>query len=110
MVCIRTGAAFLSAAFECGALSAERAGRKSGTEFDRRPVYLLLGMLALGTIAVAWPVFHLWEFHIPLQLGFAAITTVVMFTVAYWLFGVDQVRSLLWERVAARFLRGELIR
>jgi hypothetical protein len=70
---------------------------------DRRPVYLLLGMLALGTTAVAWPVFHLEEFRVRVQLGFAVITTVVMFTVAYWLFRVDEVRSLLWERVAARF-------
>jgi hypothetical protein len=76
----------------------ERADR-----IDRRPVYLLLGMLALGTIAVAWPVFHLEEFRIPLQLGFAVTTTLAMLAIAYWLFRVDEVRSLLWERVAARF-------
>jgi hypothetical protein len=77
--------------------------RESADRLDRSPVYLLLGVLALGTIAVAWPVFHLEEFRLPLQLGFAAITTFVMLSIAYWLFRVDEVRSLLWDRVAARF-------
>ncbi|MGA9719335.1 MAG: hypothetical protein WBQ79_13730 [Acidobacteriaceae bacterium] len=70
---------------------------------DRRPVYLLLLMLALGTLGVAWPVFHLREFGVTIQLGLAALTTLIMLAVAYWLFRVDEVRSLLWERVAARF-------
>jgi O-antigen/teichoic acid export membrane protein len=70
---------------------------------DRRPVYLLLAVLAFGTLAVAWPVYHLEEFRMPVQLGFAVLTTFVMLAVSYWLFRVDEVRSLLWERVAARF-------
>ena len=69
-----------------------------------------LGMSAFGTIAVGWPVFHLEEFRIPLQLGFATITIAVMLAISYKLFRVDEVRSLLWDRVASRFLfrkRGE---
>jgi hypothetical protein len=80
----------------------ESAG-EGANRIDRQPVYLLLGVLALGTIALAWPVFHLEDFRTPLQLGFAVITTVVMFAIAYWLFRVDEVRLLLWERVGARF-------
>lgn len=76
---------------------------EAADRIDRRPVYLLLAVLAFGTIAVAWPVFHLQEFRIPLQLGFAVITTLVMLAIAYWLFRVDEVRSLLWDRVASRF-------
>ena len=76
---------------------------ESADRVDRRPVYRLLIMLALGTLAAVWPVFHLEEFGIPLQLGFAAITTVVMLAIAYWLFRVDEVRSLLWDRIASRF-------
>lgn len=77
---------------------------------DRRPVDLLLGMSAFGTIAVGWPVLHLKEFRIPLQLGFATITTAVMLAISYKLFRVDEMRLLLWDRVASRFLlrkRGE---
>jgi O-antigen/teichoic acid export membrane protein len=70
---------------------------------DRRPVYLLLAMLAIGALLVAWPVFHLQEYHLAIQLGLAALTTFVMLAVAYWLFRVDEVRSLLWDRVASRF-------
>jgi O-antigen/teichoic acid export membrane protein len=80
----------------------ESAGERADS-IDRRPVYLLLLMLTFGTAAVAWPVFHLEDFRTPVQLGFAALTTLIMLVVAYWLFRVDEVRSLLWERVASRF-------
>ena len=70
---------------------------------DRRPVYLLLAVLALGTAAVAWPVFHLENYPVSLQLGMAFVATLAMLAIAYWLFRVDEVRSLLWERVTARF-------
>ena len=67
------------------------------------PVYLLLGMLALGTLAFAWPVSHLEEFRVSIQLGLAALTTLAMLALSYWLFRVDEARSLLWERIAGRF-------
>jgi O-antigen/teichoic acid export membrane protein len=70
---------------------------------DRRPVYLLLLMLTLGTLAVAWPVFHLREYRLVIQLGLAALTVFMMLAIAYKLFRVDEVRSLLWDRVASRF-------
>ena len=70
---------------------------------DRRPVYLLLAVLALGTAAVAWPVFHLENYPVSLQLGMAFVATLAMLAIAYWLFRVDEVRSLVWERVTARF-------
>jgi hypothetical protein len=60
-------------------------------------------MLALGTLAVAWPVFHLQEYRLAIQLGLAALTMLVMLAIAYKLFRVDEVRSLLWDRVASRF-------
>jgi O-antigen/teichoic acid export membrane protein len=80
----------------------ESAGERASS-IDRRPVYLLLVMLTFGTAAVAWPVFHLDDFRVAIQLGLAALTALIMLAVAYWLFRVDEVRSLLWERVAARF-------
>lgn len=70
---------------------------------DRRPVYVLLAVLAVGTLVLAWPVFHLEEFRMPVQLAFALVTTLVMLAVSYWLFRVDEVRAMLWERIAGRF-------
>lgn len=70
---------------------------------DRRPVYLLLFMLTLGTLAIAWPVFHLQEYRLVVQLGLTTFTMLMMLAIAYKLFRVDEVRSLLWDRVASRF-------
>ena len=70
---------------------------------DRRPVYLLLLMLILGTVVVAWPLFHLQAYRLSIQLGFAAFTMLGMLAISYRLFRVDEVRSLLWDRVASRF-------
>ena len=70
---------------------------------DRRPVYLLLLILTLGTLATAWPVFHLQEYSLVIQLGLAALTMLMMLAIAYKLFRVDEVRSLLWDRLASRF-------
>ena len=77
--------------------------RRIRNRIERRPVYLLLGMLALGTLAFAWPVSHLEEFRVSIQLGLAALTTLAMLALSYWLFRVDEARSLLWERIAGRF-------
>jgi O-antigen/teichoic acid export membrane protein len=68
---------------------------------DRRPVYQLLLMLTLGTLAIAWPLFHLQEYRLVVQLGLAALTMLTMLAIAYKLFRVDEVRSLLWDRVAS---------
>jgi O-antigen/teichoic acid export membrane protein len=70
---------------------------------DRRPVYLLLLMLALGALTIAWPIFHLQEYRVITQLGLATLTTLMMLAIAYRVFRVDEVRSLLWDRVASRF-------
>ena len=70
---------------------------------DRRPVYILFGLLLLGTAAVAWPVYHLAEFGFPAQLGFALAATLGMLALSYWLFRIDEVRTLLWQRLAGRF-------
>jgi hypothetical protein len=70
---------------------------------DRRPVYILLAVLALGTAAVAWPVFHLEEFRAPVQLGLSMLTIVGMLVLSYWVFHVDEVRALLWDRITGRF-------
>lgn len=70
---------------------------------DRRPVYILIALLCAGTVAVLWPVYHLQHFGYPVQLSFAAIASVVALALSYRLFRVDEIRSLLWERLILRF-------
>ena len=82
---------------------AQGAELRAEERVDRRPVYILFGLLAVGAAAVAWPVYHLEDFHFSAQLGFAGGAALVMFALSYWLFRVDEVRSLLWQRLAGRF-------
>jgi O-antigen/teichoic acid export membrane protein len=70
---------------------------------DRRPVYILIGLLSAGTAAVLWPVYHLQHFSYPVQLSFAAIATLLALALSYRLFRVDEIRSLLWQRLVLRF-------
>ena len=70
---------------------------------DRRPVYILFGFLAIGTALLIWPMYN--EVRFPLwQQGLIALaTTVVTLALSYRLFRVDEVRSFLWRKFAARF-------
>ncbi len=70
---------------------------------DRRPVFLLLGLLVVGGAAIAWPVFHVAQWSVPVQLGCSILSVVVSLLLSYQLFHVDEVRSVLWQRVAGRF-------
>ncbi len=70
---------------------------------DRRPVYVLIGLLSAGTAAVLWPVYHLEHFGYAVQLSFAGIAALVALAFSYRLFHVDEIRSLLWERLVLRF-------
>jgi hypothetical protein len=70
---------------------------------DRRPVYVLIGLLSAGTVAVLWPVYHLQHFSYPVQLSFAAIATLLALALSYRLFRLDEIRSLLWQRLVMRF-------
>lgn len=70
---------------------------------DRRPVFLLLVFLTIGGVAMTWPVFHLAQWREPVQLGLAVLSVIICLLISYQLFRVDEVRSLLWQRVAGRF-------
>ena len=80
-------------------------GRLFGTEavVDQRPVYLLFVLLAAGTALVIWPVYHIASFGYVAQGAIGAATFVVALAVSYWLFKVEEIRSLLWRRAVDRF-------
>jgi len=69
---------------------------------DRAPVYQLLGVMAAGCAVFFWPVFHIAEFSYLVQGVVAVVAALLMLAVCYRLFQVDEVRSLLWEKVSKR--------
>jgi O-antigen/teichoic acid export membrane protein len=71
-------------------------------QVDRTPVYQLLAIMIAGCAVFSWPVFHIAEFSYPVQSAIAVLASLIMVAVCYWIFRVDEVRSLLWERISRR--------
>jgi hypothetical protein len=64
-----------------------------------RLVSVLMLFLAVGTVACVWPVFHIAPMSLLKQALIASTVTVLLLAISYWLFGVDEVRTLLWQRL-----------
>ena len=69
---------------------------------DRKPVYQLFAFLAIGSLVFLWPVYHIASFSYVVQGAIALVTTAITGAISYWIFRVDEVRSLLWQKVAGR--------
>jgi O-antigen/teichoic acid export membrane protein len=69
---------------------------------DRKPVYQLFTFLAIGSLVFLWPVYHIASFSYVVQGAIAVVTTAITGAISYWIFRVDEVRSLLWQKVAGR--------
>jgi O-antigen/teichoic acid export membrane protein len=65
--------------------------------------YRLLGMLMLllgiEGAACIWPLFHIAAMSLPKQALIASGVTILSLAVSYWIFGGDEIRTLLWQRV-----------
>jgi len=70
---------------------------------DRKPVYQLFFLLALGSLAVWWPLQHISGFTYLIQGLLAALVAGITGAASYWIFGVDEVRDILWRKLALRF-------
>jgi len=70
---------------------------------DRKPVYQLFMFLAVGGLVFLWPVYHIASLSYVMQGAVAVLATVITAAISYWMFRVDEVRSLLWRKVSARF-------
>jgi O-antigen/teichoic acid export membrane protein len=68
-------------------------------ELSYRLVGILMVFLAVGTAAAVWPVFHLATMSLPRQAIIASAGTLLTLAISYWVFGVDEVRTLLWQRL-----------
>jgi O-antigen/teichoic acid export membrane protein len=72
-------------------------------DLDRKPVYQLFFLLLLGSAAVVWPLQHIQEVSYPAQGLVAAGVALVTAAASYWMFKVDEVRDVIWRRIAIRF-------
>jgi O-antigen/teichoic acid export membrane protein len=70
---------------------------------DRKPVYQLFAFLAAATIVFYWPVYHIAGVSYITQGAIAIVATAITAAISYWIFRVDEVRALLWSKVAGRF-------
>jgi O-antigen/teichoic acid export membrane protein len=77
-------------------------------ELSYRLVGILMLFLVTGAAACIWPVFHIAAMSLPKQALIAGAITLVALALSYWIFGVDEVRTLLWQRLRpARIAVGE---
>ena len=76
-----------------------------------RLVGVLMLFLAVGSAAAVWPVFHLAAMSLPRQAIIASACTLLTLAISYWIFGVDAVRMMLWQRLRpGRFVAGNASR
>jgi O-antigen/teichoic acid export membrane protein len=69
---------------------------------DRRPVYRLFGILAVGSIIVLWPMYHMQRLSAAEQCAIAVVAALAALALSYRVFDVDEIRSILWSKVTKR--------
>ncbi|RRA49817.1 lipopolysaccharide biosynthesis protein [Acidipila sp. EB88] len=68
---------------------------------DHKPVYQLLAMLTVCTAVFYWPVMHIRSIPYFWQGSAAVGTTLVLGAFCYWLFQVDELRTMLWSKLTS---------
>ena len=69
---------------------------------DHRSVYKMLPMLIVGTVALWSPMYHITSLSFLLQGVAAVLVTLITAGLSYWVFRIDEVRHLVWKRIARR--------
>ena len=69
---------------------------------DHKPVYKMLAILAVCTVLIYWPMKHITAVPYALQGLIAIGVTLLIGAFCYWVFQVDEIRSLLWGKLASR--------
>jgi hypothetical protein len=69
---------------------------------DHKLVYRLFAVLALGTAALYWPMYHITRLSFLLQGCAALVVSVSTLILCYWVFQADEVRDILWQKIAGR--------
>ncbi len=71
-------------------------------ELDHKPVYQMLTIMAVCCAIFFWPILHIRSVPYLWQGVLAASVTLVLTAFCYWIFQVDELRTILWERFASR--------
>ncbi len=69
---------------------------------DHKPVYQMLAVMVVCTALFFWPILHIRSVPYLLQGVMATVTTLLLTAFCYWIFQVDELRSMLWSKLAAR--------
>ncbi len=64
-----------------------------------RLVGVLMLLLVAEGLACIWPVFHIASMSLPKQALIASAVTILSLAISYWIFGVDEIRTMLWQRI-----------
>jgi len=71
-------------------------------ELDHRPVYQMLAIMVGCTAILFWPIVHIRSVPYLWQGALAISVTLVLSAFCYWLFQVDELRTMLWSKLASR--------
>ncbi len=69
---------------------------------DHKPVYQMLGIMAVCTALFFWPILHIRSVPYLLQGVLATATTLLLSGFCYWIFQVDELRTMLLSKLASR--------
>ena len=71
-------------------------------KLDHKPVYQMLAIMVACTAIFFWPILHIRSVPYLLQGVMATVSTLLLSAFCYWIFQVDELRSMLWGKLAAR--------
>ncbi len=71
-------------------------------ELDHKPVYQMLGIMAVCTAIFFWPILHIRGVPYLIQGIVATVTTLALTGFCYWIFQVDELRTMLWSKLSSR--------
>ncbi len=71
-------------------------------ELDHKPVYQMLGIMAVCTAVFFWPILHIRSVPYLIQGIVATVTTLALTGFCYWIFQVDELRTILWSKLSSR--------
>ncbi len=69
---------------------------------DRKPVYQMYAILAVGSVLIARFLPTLPDLSTLRQVLLSLAVTIITGGASYWMFGVDEVRGVLWKKVSTR--------
>jgi len=70
---------------------------------DHSRIYRLFAVLAVGTAALYWPMYHIESLSLPMQGAVAVIVSLITAVICYWVFQADVVRDFLWQKLSGKF-------